>query len=167
MRTSLRLAVSIYAAFLVGCNTPHPQASFEPPAIVIDQAPDYPMPGRASEFPGGLVAALWRDGHLVRSASPKAVGKSYIEGIVPPQQRDAFFSFLSTGTNRAPKIDGIPLHIATQSITIRNSGTSAWTRILPDSKSVWHEVELRLFQLPLQGGRAVNSEVAESLIRER
>src|SRR5438128_1166958 len=123
MRTSLpRVAVFVCAGFFAACSAPRPQAPFELPVVVIAQTEDYPLPGRDSNFPGGLVAAMWRDGHMIRSTSLKSVGKSYIEGIVPPQQRDAFFSFLSTGTNRAPKIDGFPLHVATQSITIRSSG---------------------------------------------
>jgi len=37
------------------------------------------------------------------------------------------------------------LHVATQSITIRGeSRTSGWTRILPDTESVWGQVESRL-----------------------
>jgi len=168
MRTSLHeLAMFVFAGLLAAYSALHPQAHSKPPAIVIDQSPDYPMPDRGSVFPGVLVAALWRDGHMIRSTSPKAVGKSYIEGVVPPRQCDEFFRFLSTATVRAPKIDGWPLHGATQSITIRSSGTSQWTRILPDPESVWHEVELRFFHLPLQRNHAVNSELAESVISQR
>jgi len=104
---------------------------------------------------------------MIRSTSPKAVGKSYIEGMVPSPQCDEFFRFLSNSTVRAPKIDGIPLHVATQSITIRSSGTSEWIRILPDSESVWHEVELRVFHLPLQRSHAVSSGLAENVIPQR
>ena len=114
MRTSLHgLAVFVFAGLLAAYSAPHPQAHSKPPAIVIDQSPDYPMPDRGSVFPGGLVAALWRDGHMIRSTSPKAVDKSYIERVVPPRQCDEFFRFLSTATVRAPTIDGWPLHGAT------------------------------------------------------
>ena len=54
-------------------------------------------------------------------------------------------------------------HVATQSITIRSGDTSEWARILPDSESVWRDVESRLFDLPLQHSRAVDSSVAENL----
>ena len=141
---------------------PHRQASFALPAIVIDQLPDYPC-RIVVQISGGLVAALWRDGRMIRSTSPRAVGKSYVEGTVASQQCDEFFSFLSAATLRAPKIDGIPLHVATQSITIRSGDTSEWARILPDSESVWRDVESRLFDLPLQDSRAVDSSVAENL----
>jgi len=87
------------------------------------------MPGRGSDFPGGVVAALWRDGRMIRSITPKAVGKSYVEGMVATEQREEFFRFLSAAVVRAPKPDGIPLHVATQSISIRTGGgTSEWTR---------------------------------------
>ena len=141
---------------------PHRQASFALPAIVIDQLPDYPC-RIVVQISGGLVAALWRDGRMIRSTSPRAVGKSYVEGTVASQQCDEFLSFLSAATVRAPKIDGIPLHVATQSITIRSGDTSEWARILPDSESVWRDVESRLFDLPLQHSRAVDSSVAENL----
>src|ERR1043166_8537373 len=120
MRTSLPiLLVFVFVALLAGCVAPHHQTSSQPPAIVIDQLPDYPMPGHDSDFPGGLVVALWHDGRMVRSTSSQAVGKSYVEGVGAPWQCEEFFSFLGTAVVRAPKTDGIPLHVATQSITIR------------------------------------------------
>ena len=162
MRTSLPiLTVFVLLTFLLGCSAPRRQASSEQPAIVIDQSPDYPMPDRGSVFPGGLVAALWRDGRMIRFT---AIGKSYVEGVVAPQQREEFFSYISTAVKRAPKVDGIPLHVATQSIVIRSDGrTSEWTRILPDTESVWREVELRLLSLPLEHRHAVDSGVAENV----
>jgi hypothetical protein len=104
---------------------------------------------------------------MIRATSPKAVGKSYVEGIVAPQQREEFFSFLSAAVVRAPKTDGIPLHVATQSITIRGGGISEWTRILPDTESVWREVESRLFDFQLQHSHAVDSDAAESATRHK
>jgi hypothetical protein len=165
MRTSLPI-LTVFALLTspLGCSAPHRQASSESPAIVIDQSPDYPMPDRGSVFPGGLVAALWRDGRMIRSTAPAAVGKSYVGGLVSPQQREEFFSYISAAVKRAPKIDGIPLHVATQSITIRGDGrTSEWTRILPDTESVWREVESRLLSLPLEHRHAVDSRVADNL----
>lgn len=162
MRTSLPiLAAFVLVTSLLGCRAPRHHTSSEPPAIVIGQMPDYPMPGRDSEFPGGLVAALWRDGCLVRAT---AVGTSYVEGVVPRHQLDQFFSFLGTAAARAPNVDGIPLHVATQSITVRSDGrTTEWTRILPDTDSVWSNVQSQLLSLPLQHSHVVDSAEAESL----
>ena len=159
MRTPSQLACFLLAAICFGCaSTPteQPRASSDAPAIVIRQYPDYPIPGRDSEFPGGLVAALWHDGRVIRPATPNAVGKSYVEGAVGAQQREEFFRFLSTAVVRAPKTEGIPLHVATQSIKIRTDGTSKWTRILPDTGSVWREVESRLFTFPMQNSHTVD-----------
>ena len=101
---------------------------------------------------------------MIRSTASAAVGKSYVEGVVTPQQRDEFFSYISAAVMRAPNIDYIPLHVATQSIIIRSDGrTAEWTRILPDTESVWHEVESRLLSLPLEHSHAVDSGVAENL----
>ena len=163
------LAGVLFAAMLVGCSAPRQQTSSEPPALVIVQLPDYPMPGRDSDFPGGLVAAFWRDGRMILCTDPKSIGKSYVEGVVAPQQREELLSFLSTtAIVRAPKVEGIPLHAATQDITIRSDGsTSRWTRIVPDTESVWREVELRLFSLSFQHSLAVASSIAEGVIRER
>jgi hypothetical protein len=165
MRTSPPIPTFfVLLTFLLGCSAPHRQASSEPPAIVIGQMPDYPVLGHGSDFPGGLVAALWRDGRMIRSTAPATVGRSYVEGVVSPQQREEFFSFVSAAAKRAPKVDAVPIHAATQSITIRSDGhTSKWTRILPDTESVWNEVESRLLSLPLEHRHAVDSGVADNL----
>ena len=153
--SSLILTVFFLVTLLLGCSTPHHQTASELPAIVIHQLPDYPMPGRDSDFPGGLVVAFWHDGRLVRATT---IGKSYVEGVVPRHQRDQFFSFLSTAAGRAPKIDDIPLHAATQSITIRSDGRmTEWARILPDTDSVWSEIQSQLLSLPLQHSHVVDS----------
>jgi hypothetical protein len=153
--------VFLLLMLLLGCSAPHHQTTSEPPAIVIHQLPDYPMPGRDSDFPGGLVAALWRDGRLIRATD---IGKSYVEGVVPRVQREQFFSFLGTAVGDAPKIDGIPLHVATQSITVRSDGrTTDWTRILPDTDSVWSNVQSQLLRLPLQNSHTLDSAEVESL----
>ena len=156
-----QLVSCFLAVILVGCassRTGQPRALSDAPAIIIRQYPDYPMPGRDSEFAGGLIAALWHDGHMIRCVSPDAVGKSYVEGAVNPAQRDAFFAFLSSSPAvRAPDGGGIPLHVATQSITFRRDGAaSRWTRVLPDEQSAWREVESRLLALPMEGSRIVD-----------
>jgi hypothetical protein len=165
MMNRSQLVSFLLAAILAGCTsspTEHRHTSTDAPAIVIRQYPDYPMPGRASEFPGGLVAALWRDGRLIRPARPDALGKSYVEGMVEPKKLPEFFSFLSAAVVQAPKIEGIPLHVATQSITVRSGGTAQWTRILPDTVSIWREVESRLHALPLQDSRTVDEAAVRS-----
>lgn len=145
-------------------SPPHHQTDSESPAIVVYQYPDYPSLERGSEFPGGLVAAMWRDGRLIRATSANRVGESYIEGVITPPQRDELFRFLTDSIEHAPKVDGIPLHFATQSITFRSENrTSKWIRILPDKESVWSQVESRLMSLPLQDSHVVDSKVAESL----
>jgi hypothetical protein len=102
---------------------------------------------------------------MIRPASPDAVGKSYVEGLVNPAERDAFLAFLSSSSAlRLPEGGGIPVDDATQSITVRRDGTaSRWTRVLPDTQSAWREVETRLLRLPLEHTAAVDSSVAEGL----
>ncbi len=158
---SSQLGIFLLAAILVGCASTSrelPRASSGAPAIVIRQYPDYPIPGRGSEFPGGLIAALWRDGCIIRPATPDAVGKSYVEGVVRSSDRDAFFTFLSSSSAvRTPEGGGIPIHAATQSITIHQEAkASKWTRVLPDTQSAWREVESRLLSLPIKDSRAVD-----------
>ena len=164
----LLLAAFLFTAVLVGCNAPRRLSSTEPPALVVYQLPDYPMPGRDSDFPGGLLAAFWRDGRMIRSTGPKAVGKTYVEGVIMPPETEEFFRFLSTiAIVRAPQNVAIPVEAATQDITIRSEeSTSHWTRVLPDTTSVWREVELRLFSLPLQHSHAVIESNAEDFIRK-
>ena len=170
MRASFPLLAGLsFAAILLGCDSPAQQASSEPPTIVVDQLPDYPVPGRDSDFPGGLVAAFWRDGRMIRCIDLKSIGKSYEGGIVPSKKRDKLLSFLRrTAIVRAPKVDGIPLHTATQTISVRIDGkTSRWTRILPDAESVWQDVESRLLSIPLQQSHSIEPVIAERIIREK
>jgi hypothetical protein len=155
-------ATLVLFTFLSGCCAPHREAVAQPPSIVIYQWPDYPAIGRESDFPGGLVAALWRDGRLIRPSAFGMVGKSYVEGTVPPHSRDEFFAFLATATDRALKTKGIPVHAATQSITVRTNGVAReWSRVLPDTESVWNEVEWRLSDLPMQHPRNLAPAVAD------
>jgi hypothetical protein len=129
--------------------------------IVIRQYPDYPAAGRGSKFKGGLVAALWRDGRMVRPKNSEAVGESYVEGWVSSAQREEFFDFLSASPAvRAPECGGSPVDAAGQYITIRRDGrASRWSRVLPDAQSAWRDVESRLLKLPLQACRAVDWKV--------
>ncbi len=129
------------------------------PIIVIRQYPDYPLPGHDSAFPGGLIAVLWPDGRIIRPSSVSGtVGKSYVDGAVSPKERDAFIAFLNssaavgTATNSS-----VPVHTATQSITVRrNDTTSKWTRVLPDSQSAWREIESRLLSIPIQDSHTID-----------
>jgi hypothetical protein len=159
-------ACVLLVGLLFGCTPekPPPSALSGAPAIIIRQYPDYPMPGRDSDFPGGLVAALWPDGRIVRPTDIHVVGKSYVEGVVSVGERKAFFTFLSTSAAvRIPEGGDIPLHAATESITVRLDGkTSRWTRLLPDTQSAWREVEARLMSLPLQDSHRVTWQAIRS-----
>jgi hypothetical protein len=162
--SSLILAAVVSVALFLGCGASCRRAASEPPALVIHQLPDYPQPGRGSKFPGGLVAALWRDGRLVRATSASVVGKSYVEGVITTQECEEFFRLLTTAKTRAPKIDLIPLHVAIQSITVRSEGrTTEWIRILPDTDSVWGGIQSQLLSLPLRRSHVVDSAKAKSL----
>jgi hypothetical protein len=165
MRTSLPVVgVLLLATFLAGCKAPYRKSASGPPAIVIRQESGYPLPGRDSDFPEGLVAALWNDGRLVRSTSATAVGKSYIEGFITSQHREEFFSFLNTSIGRAPRFEGITVDAASQSFLVRSEGrTSEWTRVLPDTNSILSVVEARLMSVPLKHSHAVDSGLADTV----
>ena len=163
----LQFAALLLAGCLCGCdsNEPHHLASSEPPAIVISQAPNYPMPGHDSEFHGGLVIKFWRDGHMIRAAGLDTVGKSYIEGFVGQAPRDKFFA--SLGASAAMQLsEGGELVVdsASETITVRRDGkTSKWYRTLPDTQSAWREFELRLINLPLSNSRSLDLKEVESM----
>ena len=164
MHTPLaQLACALLTTLLLGCATPRvdrDEVSSNAPAIVIRQYPDYPAAGHGSVFPGGLIAALWSDGRMVRATGSNTVGKFYVEGSVSSAERDAFFAFLSgSPAVRAPEGGGFPVDGAGQYITVRRDGrASTWVRLLPDAQSAWREVELRLLSLSLQGSHAVDWE---------
>ncbi|MGA3283691.1 MAG: hypothetical protein ABSD57_04435 [Verrucomicrobiota bacterium] len=160
MRASLsQFTALLLAGFLFGCASSEPRhpAASEPPAIVIYQTPDYPMPSYDSEFHGGLVVALWRDGRMVRATRLNAVGKFYVEGFVKPALREEFF--VSLGTCKALQLlecGGIPVDAASETITVRRDGkTSRWTRVLPDKQSAWCEFESGLMSLPLSDSQSL------------
>jgi hypothetical protein len=163
MRASLfQFALLLLAGLLCGCGSDEPRrpAVSEPPAIIMTQYPDLPMPGRGSDFPGGLVAALWCDGRVIRPVRPDAIGKSYVEGATSSAEREAFFVFLNaSAATRISEGGGIPVDAATEFITISRDGKmSRWTRILPDMQSPWCEVESRLMSLPLHNRHNVEWE---------
>src|SRR5437868_3719212 len=111
MRNPIQFVGFLFVAMLAGCTssqTDQPLAVLDAPIIVIRQYPDYPSDNGA-EFEGGLVAALWRDGRIIRPDHHDAIGKSYVEGVVSRPQSDAFFAFLDSSTAvRLTKDGGIP-----------------------------------------------------------
>src|SRR5262245_59997509 len=48
------------------------------PFVVIHRYPAYPLPGR--EIISGIIAAVWKDGRILRAQSESTIGKKYIEG---------------------------------------------------------------------------------------
>jgi hypothetical protein len=142
----------------------HPALS-EASAIVISQAPDYPMPGHDSEFHGGLVVKLWRDGHMIRAARLDSVGRAYVEGFVEQAPREEFFASLGEcAVMRLPEGGGVPVDAASETITIRQDGkTSRWARPLPDKQSAWCEFESRLMSLPLSDSQSIELKKVEGM----
>ena len=166
MRASLPLPAGfVFVVLLSGCSAPHRQPSSEPPAIVISQAPDYPMPGHDSEFHGGLVIKFWRDGHMIRATRLDTVGKDYVEGFVPQASCNKFFASLGrSAAIHLPIGGGIPVDAACESITVRWDGkTSQWARPLPDKQSAWSEFELWLMSLPLSDCHRLDLKTVESM----
>jgi len=168
MRTSLlKFAALLLAGFLFGCasSEPHHSASSEPPAIVISQAPDYPMPDSGSAFHGGLVVKLWRDGRIVRATRLDTVGRSYVSGFVKPASCDEFFASLgASAAMHLPEGGELVVDSASETITVRRDGkTSTWYRTLPDKQSAWREFESRLMDLPLFDSRSLNLKEVESM----
>lgn len=167
LKLSVQLVVALVAVYLLGCKTATPELVPNPPnsygsggepVFVIYQMPDYPSPGRGSHFPGGLVAALWSDGRIIRPKQAGAVGASYVAGSVPDKERADFLDFLSESKAlKLPHYPGTPVHAADQSIVIRwKDHMERWTRVLPDEASAWFEVEKRLWKLPVVSVKSIH-----------
>lgn len=140
MRASLLQFVALLSVgILCGCNPSktHHSVLSESPVIIISQVPDYPIPGHDSEFHGGLVVKLWRDGRIIRAARLDSVGRTYVEGFVEQASREKFFASLGTcAALQFPEGGGVPVDSASETITVRLDGkTSRWTRTLPDKQS--------------------------------
>jgi hypothetical protein len=160
MSTTLSFLLGVALAALAFAATAA-ETTNAPPLIVIYQLPDYPGPD-GSRFRAGLVAILWSDGRIVRAVGSTNIGKEYVEGVVSPAQREKFFASLNTNAVvRNPPEDSkvIRLHRAFQIITLRREGkVFKWKRWLPDSESGFHEVEERLWSVPLEAQRPTNAE---------
>src|SRR3954471_11993321 len=99
----------VLAMLAVECSAA--DTSNSAPTIVIRQYPDYPSAGRGSRFPGGLIAALWSDGRMIRPTGSNTVGKAYVEGVVSAGDREEFFAFLRQSSalrNQEAEREGIP-----------------------------------------------------------
>jgi hypothetical protein len=167
LKHSAQFSIILGVVFLVcvlGCSGPRLAEPSRDPLFVILQFPDCPLVGQDSRFPGGLVAAFWPDGRVVRATSESDVGQSYVLGMLPPEGRQELLSVLDIAAKRATKGDGIPLHSAFQVITVRSeSGLAQWNRVLPDTNSVWSEVQSPLLGLALRESSTVSAEEAERL----
>ena len=134
------------------------------PTLVVRQYPDYPT-ARGSRFPGGLIAALWSDGRMIRPTGSNTVGKSYVEGMVSASDLDKFFGFFTNSValrNQTADGEGIAFHAAYQVITVRRDGKRfRWMRPLPDRKAGFYKVEEGLWNLPLQAERPVDPRAFE------
>ena len=138
-----------------------PTPSPETPLIFIRQFPDYTTLGR--EFPGGLVAALWPDGRMIRPTTREAVGDSYEEGIVSSSDLQRFVALLDARksyTAIGPIVDA-----ASQVIRVRHdSKTWEWSRGLPDPSSPLAEIEQQLVQLPITSVHHVSREAIDNSV---
>ena len=147
-----------------GCVSGKTHSAARGNAIIIEQQPDYPVQGRGSRFPGGLVVALWGDGRIVRAVSRSTVGSRYVEGVVGLSEREEFFRFLGSAVHHARRPDGIPIHAAAQVIAVLSeSGRVEWARVLPDERSIWSEVEGRLWQMPVMEEHDVSNSLVEEI----
>jgi hypothetical protein len=158
MRTPLSCLLGV--AFAVGVLGSHAaETRNAPPVIVIRQHSDLKFAGRGPQFPGGLIAALWSDGRMIRPAGSNTVGKSYVEGVVSAADREKFFAFLNESSalrNQEGGFEGT-LHAAYQVVTVYREGKrSQWTRPLPDRKAGFYQIEERLWSLPIKGQRPVD-----------
>lgn len=152
----------IFSWFLGACFAALACAGFAaektnaPPVMVVLQFPDYPG-AKGSRFPGGLIAALWSDGRLIRPTASNTIGKAYVEGVVSAADREKFFAFLKESAalrNQPADGEAIPLHEAYQAVTLYKDGKiTRWRRPLPDRKAGFSELQERLWALPLTGQR--------------
>ena len=125
------------------------------------QTPETPRPGQFVRHPRGLVAAVWSDGRVVRSAdlNPSTVGTTYVSGTLPEKERDELLKYLeSAEVKSAPKVPHFRLHAATLVTTVSTAaGKDKWTAELPDDASVWTKLRSRVLSLPLTDSRPADA----------
>lgn len=100
MSTGFQSVGFLLLAIAAGCASSEPEAARtleDSPAVFIRQYPDYPMLGRDSVFEGGLVAALWSDGRMIRPVSKDSIRDAYVEGVVSPTERKDALDAPATG----------------------------------------------------------------------
>jgi hypothetical protein len=177
---SVSVTLAGFITLLTGCGKSRNEApgatlpgglpAKEVPIVTITQTPEFPKPGQFVQYPRGLVAALWKDGRIVRAVDPLSVGnpKSYVSGTVSQQDRDEFIAFLkSDEVMKAPKKPHLRLHSATLQTTIlTDTGKEKWVAEVPNDKSIWVEVRKRMLNLPLKEGKAADESAVQDASKE-
>ena len=86
------------------------------------------MPGPNTESRVGIVAAVWRDGMIVRALSEETIGKSYIRGMLSKEQLKNLQGVIEeTGIPSTEPGGRFALDAASESLTLRTiDGVLTW-----------------------------------------
>ncbi len=147
-------ALAVSSSYVVG-----EERGADKPLLVIWQQSEYPVPGQEFRVPSGLVAAIWRDGRVIRATTKKLVGQTYIEGRALPKQFEELLGLLtSSGTLGHPNDVALVPDSASRNITIRHEGKHhTWTHTLPDRDPLLNDIETRTWDLPLESITGVDA----------
>lgn len=120
------------------------------PDFVVRQYPDYPSPGQTSRFPGGLVAAFWKGGRIVRPAT-NVGGDTYHMGMISPDEARSIIKGIEALRAEDVKDDkALPVDAASQTIAVHSDSlTSRFQRTLPGERRSLQAVQDQLKRIDL------------------
>ena len=130
------------------------------PIVVFWQYPAYPLPGE--EVRGGLVAAAWKDGRVVR-VGEGGVGRQYLSGTLSPSDVERLHvliartaRFLEEDNSAEP----VPDDVSYECMYISDSGVSAKCEFAPSAAlhTLPRELRTLLASADLAGVREVHTD---------
>ncbi len=138
VRLTAALMIAWGAALHAGCTTGDQKApqsgareNAAKPFIFLYQTPAFTGPNTPRV--SGVLAAVWDDGTIVRSASEAAVGKEYIRGRLTPDQIGALRQFVTDSGLHLQKPGGnVAVDAASVDLTLRIYGAArTWAHSPP------------------------------------
>jgi len=132
-----------------GCKDPcrqhvHSDSSVSSsPIVVFWQYPAYPLPGE--EVRGGLVAAAWKDGRVVR-VGEGGVGRQYVTGTLSPSEIERLHILVAENARFVEEddvVEPVPDDVSYECMYISDSGVSAKCEFAPSAAVHTFPRELR------------------------
>ena len=132
------------------------QTPTDRPFIIIHRYPAYTSPN--NQFNAGVIAAVWKDGRMIRIESEDTIGRKYVQGRLLPDQITTTIRFLVDGHLIEDAEDLILADAASESVYVRLPDRIVErTESLPrSSDSLIGNLRSFLLAAPITNSRSLN-----------